>query len=153
MRTPPGSARTPEVVDALAQLTFRIHDLLARASAAHDLSVTQLRLLGILRDRSPAMSAIAEHLGIDRSSVTGLVDRAERRGLVARSVSPEDARVTIVRATPRGLDLAGQLAATVSSDLDGLLTRVPRTQRTALVGIARSILAADREGHATQPAR
>ncbi len=71
-------------VDALSQLTFLVQGMLERRAAAHGMSLVQLRLLGLLRDRTPAMAELAAHLELDKSSVTGLVDRAERRGLVER---------------------------------------------------------------------
>jgi DNA-binding MarR family transcriptional regulator len=140
MATKADSALTTELVDAMVQLSFAVHDALARLAAAHDLSVTQLRLLGILRDRTPPMTAIAEHLGLDRSSVTGLIDRAERRGLVTRIPSTDDARVTLVRATPSGLDLVRRLAALVSTEIDTLLGPLGRVEREGLVRVAASIL-------------
>jgi DNA-binding MarR family transcriptional regulator len=149
----PDTARTPELVDALVQLSFAVQEVLARASAQHNLSVTQLRLLGILRDRTPPMTAIADHLGLDRSSVTGLVDRAERRGLVARTTSTQDARVTIVSATPRGLDVARQLAATVTSDIEALARHVPRAERDRIVRVASAVLGPSAERGVATPAR
>ena len=71
-------------VDGLAQLSFVIQGMLERRADEHDLSIIQTRLLGVLRDRKPTMNELARFLGLDKSSVTGLVDRAERRGLVAR---------------------------------------------------------------------
>ena len=47
----------------------------------------------MLRDRTPAMNELARLLGLDKSSISGLVDRAERRGLVIRIPSAEDKRV------------------------------------------------------------
>ena len=138
----PDTARTSDLVDALVQLSFAVQEVLARASAQHNLSVTQLRLLGILRDRTPPMTAIADHLGLDRSSVTGLVDRAERRGLVARTTSAHDARVTIVSATATGLDVARQLAATVTTDIEALVRHVPRAERNRIVRVAIAVLGA-----------
>ncbi len=145
MAAKPDSAQTSELVDSLVQLGFAIHDALVRVSAAHNLSVTQLRLLGILRDRTPPMTAIAEHLGLDRSSVTGLVDRAERRGLVARTTSTQDARVTIVSATPTGLAVGRQLAAMVTAEIEALVGHVPRTGRECIVRVAVSVLDAQAE--------
>ncbi len=145
MVTKRDALRTSELVDCLVQLSFVVHDVLARASAEHDLSVTQLRLLGILRDRTPPMTAIADHLGLDRSSVTGLVDRAERRGLVSRSTSTQDARVTIVSATPTGLAVGRQLAAMVTAEIEALVGHVPRTGRECIVRVAVSVLDAQAE--------
>ena len=45
----------PELLDALVQLSFSIHDILAQVAARHDGSVTQVRLFGTLRGREPAM--------------------------------------------------------------------------------------------------
>jgi DNA-binding MarR family transcriptional regulator len=140
MAAKPESAGTPELVDSLVQLSFAVQDVLARVSAAYDLSLTQLRLLGILRDRTPPMTAIAEHLGLDRSSVTGLVDRAERRGLVSRATSTQDARVTIVSATPRGLDVGRQVTATVTAEIETLVERVPARDRDGMVRAAMSVV-------------
>jgi DNA-binding MarR family transcriptional regulator len=142
MPAKPDTARTSEVVDSLVQLSFAIQDVLARVSAEHNLSVTQLRLLGILRDRTPPMTAIAEHLNLDRSSVTGLVGRAERRGLVSRTAAEHDARVTIVSATTKGLQMGRELAAMVTREIDVLVDHIPTTDRDCFVRVAASVLGA-----------
>lgn len=142
MASKAGTSRTSELVDSLVQLSFAVQDVLVRVSAEHDVSVTQLRLLGILRDRTPPMTAIATHLGLDRSSVTGLVDRAERRGLVSRATSAHDARVTIVSVTSPGLEVGEQLATMVTAEIEALVGRVPRAERKCLVRAAETILGA-----------
>src|SRR5262245_48811324 len=73
-----------------------------KVAAENDLSLTQLRVLAILRDRRGTMTALAAHLGLDRSTVTGLVDRAQRRGLLARAPNADDGRATDVFLTRRG---------------------------------------------------
>src|SRR5262245_54524928 len=92
------------IVDSLAQLSFLVLSILSRVGAEHDLSVIQIRLLGILRDREPSMLQLAQYLNLDKSSITGLVDRAERRGLVERTISPNDRRGFNVRITSAGLE-------------------------------------------------
>jgi len=99
-------------------------------------------LLGVLRDRTPNMATIAEHLGLDRSSVSGLIDRAELRGLVARTASTEDGRVTMVHITAAGLDLGRQLADAVTAQFDGLLAGVAPAEVDRIVGVAESLVAA-----------
>ena len=140
-----------ELVDSLVQLSFAVHGMLVRVAAQHDLSVTQLRLLGILRDRTPPMTGIADHLGLDRSSITGLVDRAERRGLVSRAMSAQDARVTIVSATPAGLALVRLVAAAVTAEIESLTAHVPRADRECIVRVARSVVGAPFEQGDTLP--
>jgi len=131
---------TTELVDSLVRLSFAVHDILGRAASEHRLSVTQIRLLGILRDRTPPMAAIAEYLRLDRSSVTGLVDRAEGRGLVSRVASTEDGRVTIVTITPVGAEVGRRVAAMVTTEIEALMDHVSATDRDRMVRIAESVL-------------
>ena len=71
-------ARREPQIDAVVELSFAIQGVLGELAAEHDLSLTQLRLLAILRDREPTMLDLARHLKLTKSSVTGLIDRAER---------------------------------------------------------------------------
>jgi DNA-binding MarR family transcriptional regulator len=125
-------------VDALVQVSFAVQVVLTRVAAQQDLSLTQLRLLGILRDRTPSMAAIADFLELDRSSITGLIDRAERRGLVARRPSPSDARVTLVEATAVGLELASRIGAEVGASIEQLLAGSSATARASIEKLAAS---------------
>ena len=120
------------VLDGIVQLSFAVQGILQRAAAAHDLSLTQFRLLGILRDRHPTMAALAAHLKLDRSSVSGLIDRAERRELVRREIAAHDKRVIQVAITGYGLQLAEELVVEVTPPLRALLAGLPPVQRTAL---------------------
>jgi DNA-binding MarR family transcriptional regulator len=140
MAAKPDAVHNSQLVDSLVELSFAVQGVLTRVAAGLDLSLTQLRLLGILRDRTPPMTALAEHLGLDRSSVTGLIDRAERRGLVARTASTRDARVTTVSVTPQGLRLGRQLAAMVADEIETLVRDVPTSDRACLVRMAKSVL-------------
>jgi MarR family transcriptional regulator, lower aerobic nicotinate degradation pathway regulator len=110
------------LTDALVQLSFAVQAILGRVAADHDLSIIQGRLLGILRDREPTMAALARYLNLDKSSITGLVDRAERRGLVRRSADPSDGRSVRVAVTDKGRALIDLTGAEVDREI-GLLTR------------------------------
>jgi DNA-binding MarR family transcriptional regulator len=136
----PSDEATTPVVDALVQVSFAVLDVLTRSAAELDLSMTQLRLIGILRDRSPSMAALADFLGLDRSSVSGLIDRAEKRGLVARRPSSEDARVTRIDLTSVGRELGKRLGTLVGARMEQLLESVSVTERESFVTLAASIL-------------
>src|SRR4051812_33322980 len=98
-----------DVMDSLVQASFTVIALLNQAAAAHDLSLTQLRALAVLRDREPKMAELAAFLGLDRSSVSGLIDRAAKRGLVRRDTSSDDGRAVRVSLTAEGHRLAARL--------------------------------------------
>ncbi len=82
----------PCLPDALAQAAFTTMAILNKLAAEHDLSLTQLRVAGILRDRRLRMVELAGYLGLEKSTMTGLVDRAEKRGLMARAPNADDGR-------------------------------------------------------------
>lgn len=104
------------------------------------LSLTQLRLLGILRDREPGMLELAGYLKLEKSSVSGLVDRAEQRGLVRRRPGPGDGRTVHVTITRRGRAIAEQIEHDLAQPLAGLLRPLPKRQRVQLVGLLRTLL-------------
>jgi DNA-binding MarR family transcriptional regulator len=134
-----GAAR-PELVDALVQSAFQVVAELTRVAARHDLSLTQLRLLGILRDRQRVrIGDLGTHLGLGKSTLSGLIDRAERRGLVRRLQDDVDRRATDVALTPDGRRLAGELVADVSGRVSlglELLSADEREQLRALLSRA-----------------
>ena len=137
-------ARPPDLdpIDALVQLSFLVQSLLGRLAAPRELSLVQVRLLGVLRDRTPGMLELATLLGLDKSSVTGLVDRAERRGLVKRSLGQEDRRAVFVSLTPAGRSLAAAFTKEVAREIETLLASLPITARERLTAIANQIIAA-----------
>jgi MarR family transcriptional regulator, lower aerobic nicotinate degradation pathway regulator len=128
------------IADGLAQLAFVVHGMLERRAADHSLSITQARLLGVLRDRTPTMQELAKLLGLDKSSVSGLVDRAERRGLVVRVPSTEDRRAILVGLTDHGRSLVSRAAAGFEADVSAMLDLVSASDRDALAGAVSRLL-------------
>ncbi|HTZ08831.1 MAG TPA: MarR family transcriptional regulator [Acidimicrobiales bacterium] len=132
-----------DLVDALAQLSFAVHGSLARIAAAHDLSMVQVRLLGILRDRRPTVSELARFLELDKSSVTGLVDRAAGRGLVRRVPAARDGRSVLVVITPAGRALVGRAVQAFDAAVAALAIDLSPTERHRLSVLASRVVVAD----------
>jgi MarR family transcriptional regulator, lower aerobic nicotinate degradation pathway regulator len=126
-----------DVVDSLVLASFTVIALLSRVAAEHDLSLTQLRVLAILRDREPTMAELADYLGLERSSVSGLIDRAVKRGLVRRDASEDDGRAVRVSLTPDGRRLASVGAQEIGELLEpmtGQLSQAERNRLSLLLG-------------------
>jgi DNA-binding MarR family transcriptional regulator len=136
------------LVDALAQLSFLVQNALAEIAGQHDLSIIQTRLLGVLRDREPTMNELGRVLGLDKSSISGLVDRAQRRGLVDRTVSATDRRAFRVSITDAGRRLAEEMATRFAERIETAVAPLPEADRQALSRLAARIVAgdADRRG-------
>jgi MarR family transcriptional regulator, lower aerobic nicotinate degradation pathway regulator len=129
------------LVDALFQVSFRLQSTLAGIAAGHDLSIIQVRLLGILRDREPAMLQLARHLGLEKSSLSGLVDRAEKRGLVERVPSLADGRAFNIRVTARGRKLSRVIEAQAATEVAKLVGVLSGVERERLAGFLGQIVA------------
>jgi DNA-binding MarR family transcriptional regulator len=129
------------IVDGLAQLSFLVQGALGQIATEHGLSVIQLRLLGVLRDRTPGMRELARHLGLDKSSMTGLVDRAERRDLVRRTPAPHDGRAVQVSLTPQGRELTRVCTAAVDDRIHALTACLTDPQRSQLSRLISTLLA------------
>jgi DNA-binding MarR family transcriptional regulator len=141
--TPPPPTEDLGLVDGLAQLSFLVQSALAEIAGQYDLSVVQTRMLGILRDREPTMNQLGHHLGLDKSSITGLVDRAQRRGLVTRTPSTVDRRSFQVSITDAGRQLTEQVAARFAERIENCVAPLPATDRKRLSRMATRIVTAD----------
>jgi len=133
---PSADTAQQELISALVRASFATTAVLSRVAAEHDLSLTQLRVLAILRDRRVRLSDLADYLGLDKSTISGLVDRAEKRGLLQRAPNPADGRATDVFLTAEGMQLAdlgeGKIARSLSP-MTGKLTRAETIRLTALL--------------------
>lgn len=128
-----------EPTDALVQIAFTVMGVLTRIAAEHDLSLTQLRVFGILRDRAPRMTQLADYLGLEKSTMSGLISRAEQRGLVRRIRSADDSRAWAVVMTEQGQAVADRIHRQVQDDLGPLLDQFGAPDRAALDRAARLI--------------
>jgi DNA-binding MarR family transcriptional regulator len=125
-----------ELIDALVTASFATMGVLTRVAAEHDLSLTQLRVLAILRDRRVKMTELADYLGLDKSTVSGLVDRAERRGLLQRVPNPLDRRAVDVVLSAPGAELAEAGATQIAralSPMTSVLTPAEAHRLTSLL--------------------
>ncbi len=62
-------------------------------------------LMALNRPASPAMSAVAVLLGVDRTTLTAALKPLERRGLVEVKAGSQDKRSRLLTLTPAGLTL------------------------------------------------
>jgi DNA-binding MarR family transcriptional regulator len=93
-------------VAALVRSAFLVNALYAESGREHGITSQQGQLLCVLMAQPYGMSELGSILGLAKSSLTGLVDRTERNGLVRREPDPQDMRAVRVALTPRGSKLA-----------------------------------------------
>jgi MarR family transcriptional regulator, lower aerobic nicotinate degradation pathway regulator len=113
--------------DSLVQVSFAVTALLSRVAAEQDLSLTQLRVLGTLRDR-------------ERSTVSGLIDRAAQRGLVRKTTHPDDARSVRVSLTAEAQSLATLVIAGIGELMAPLTDRLNSSEQKRLTVLLGNLL-------------
>jgi DNA-binding MarR family transcriptional regulator len=114
-----------EFAGALIRLSHAVQYVLQDLSREHDLTPQQSVLMSSLLDRPVGMAELSDRLHIEKSTLTGLVDRAEKRGLVHRTPDPCDRRALRVALTPEGRDLADTFYRAVTAALLAQLTGLP----------------------------
>lgn len=149
----PAGTDPADLVDALVQTAFVTTAVLTRIGAEHDLSLTQLRVLGILRDRRLRMAVLAEFLGLEKSTLSGLVDRAEKRGLVTRGPNPTDGRAVDVFLSRRGKTLAERVYREVSDALLPRIDTLTATEQRRLLTLLTSVAGPDERVRRQRPGR
>ncbi len=111
-----------DAATGLVQLTSLVQGLYARVSERHDLTPVQAKLLCVLLDGPRGMAELAHCFGVEKAALTGLMDRAERRGLAQRSPVPGDRRALQVTLTDAGHRAAAAFHAEVSAELSRLIS-------------------------------
>ncbi len=101
----------PEAILSIARTADRFGLCCARLFRAYGLTASQYNVLRILRGegRPLPILEVAERMVAAVPGITGLVDRLEGLGLIARERSTEDRRVVYVAITPAGLERLAQI--------------------------------------------
>jgi DNA-binding MarR family transcriptional regulator len=107
--------------------------MVRRLTPQHQLSLTQGSVLSELVMGGPRrMSTLAELEGVRQPSMTDLVRRLERLGLVSRKPDPEDRRAVLIEATEAGRRYLDELVVAREEFLRERLTALDPADRAAI---------------------
>lgn len=129
--------RIVEAVIYLYTESRRATEEVARALGMTGPQITAIKLLERFGDLS--LSALSERMSAKNSTITGLVDRLEREGLVQRVRSTEDRRVTLIRLTGAGRGLAAEVPVTSMELFAGALHSLEPEERDQLGRLLRKM--------------
>ncbi|WP_341278833.1 MarR family transcriptional regulator [Paenibacillus sp. FSL H8-0537] len=114
---------------------------LGHASEIHfsrfGLSTSRYRLLADLEDNEgeELPSQLAEHLGVTRATVTGLIDTLERDGLVSRRSSSDDGRQRSVILTEAGAKKLREMAPEHFARLEAMVGLLNIDERSVFLDL------------------
>ena len=103
-----------------------------------DLSAPQRHILFWLGiEHEMPSSVLAQRCGCSSPSLSGLVDRLEKLGLVERARRDDDRRVVTVRLTDKGRELHERIHKVIEHKLESFLTFLNEHDRSSLLAIFR----------------
>jgi DNA-binding MarR family transcriptional regulator len=104
-----------------------------RLRAEHDLTAPQLICLIVTVEQGPLTATrIAQEVHLSKSTVVGILDRLEKKGLVRRKRDSEDRRLVNVTATRRGSELAEIAPTPLQSGLADGLRNLPEPMQASI---------------------
>lgn len=132
----PASQADRDLATALSALHRQIDLVYGLIARRFGLTTQQIELLCHLTEHPPSFGALATALGCDKTNVTGMVDRLERRGLVHRTPDPADRRISRATLSEEGSALAPQIRAAMAETMADSLGSLDTSQRDALTALA-----------------
>jgi DNA-binding MarR family transcriptional regulator len=83
---------------------------------------------------------LAGRIGLDTSTIGGVVDRLESRELIERRVSPDDKRVRLLSVTPAGKKLLQGVMPAMLRAQDRMLAPLPKADRPKFMAMVKRIV-------------
>lgn len=120
---------------------FLIHDVarlyrrrFEEEARAHGLTLAQWKALGAIHWKEAVTQvALAGYIDADPMTVSGILDRLEKRGLIERYAHPEDSRAKLSRLTNAGAELVREARHVGSELYHNSLVGLTEAEREAII--------------------
>ena len=132
-----GLLRTAQIVTKIGERFF----------GEFGITMSQYNILIILRDYPEGLSqsALSERQLVNRSNITGLVDRMEKAGLVERQPHPTDRRSYLVRLTGAGDALVERVEPYYIDEVERVMGSLEEQEARSLARMLEAVRSAVRE--------
>lgn len=126
-----------EPVSTLTQALQAVHHFFRSQeevmSQRHGISGLESDILILVGRMGPMkMKEIAAHYRLKLSTLTSVVDKAERRGILIRRQSSEDRRVVLVESTDAGMAIFRDYRKVMSAELEQFISQLQHHEREHL---------------------
>lgn len=133
METARGHDRVQDVFHSFRRVQQAFYQKLLKAAQPHGITPVQILVLKALSERSPMrLTELAERMHLGNSTTSGIVDRLEKAGLIARERGQTDRRAVKLSLTEAGaavwqrtdetrMELLRPLLQLQDSDVDAIL--------------------------------
>jgi DNA-binding MarR family transcriptional regulator len=128
------------ILEAILYLYTESRRLTKELARQVDLTGPQLTVLKMLEGVGDlSLSELSERIRAQNSTVTGIIDRMEREGLVVRARSTEDRRVVLIKLTDKGSKIARAIAIEPMEIFRGALESLSPVETRELLKILTKI--------------
>lgn len=145
-------------VDAVTDAVLAASRLLMTVSAGaisavqHTVTLPQFRLLVILHGEGPLKHAVlADHLGVNPSTASRMVDRLVGVGMVERRTSPSSRREIVLHLTTAGNRVVRRVTQRRRREIAKIVARMPERAREGLVDVLMAFAEAGGKPPAPEP--
>ena len=88
---------------------------------------------------------LARTIGFDTSTIAGVIDRLESRGLMRRGASPQDRRVRLLGLTADGAAMLAAVTPAMLRAQNRMLAPLPRAERAEFMRMLQTLVSANNE--------
>ncbi len=148
MQKPAIQPATIELDDLPGHQIRRLHQIAVaiflQETEAHGVTPVQFAALQAVGD-SPGIDqrTLARTIGFDTSTIGGVIDRLETRGLLIRSTTPEDRRVRRLSLTDAGRTLLPDILPSMQRAQQRMLEPLPAPARLEFMKMLRTLVTAN----------
>jgi len=121
------------ILRALRRIIHSVDLYSKELAATNRITAPQLMcLLHVVNSGPVSATAIGREVHLSPSTVVGILDRLEEKGLVARERSREDRRIVRVTATPEGVELSRKAPSPLQQTLANSLRELPDLEQATI---------------------
>ncbi|MCI2811137.1 MarR family winged helix-turn-helix transcriptional regulator [Eoetvoesiella caeni] len=122
------------ILRALRRITRSIALHSRQLAACSNITAPQLICLRAVIDNGQPITAtaISREIHVSPSTVVGILDRLEDKGLVRRERGREDRRIVFVSATQAGVDLAANTPSPMQKKMADALNELPELEQATI---------------------
>ncbi|MBU1340533.1 MAG: MarR family transcriptional regulator [Proteobacteria bacterium] len=128
----------------ISRATLTVTSHLKKEFTAVGISTIKPAYLGVLlslwTENGLKANELGKRAGLEPSTMTGILDRMERDGLVTREPDPNDRRANRIVLTKEGIDAETLATKVVSSTLEKIFGTIPQKDIETTKSVLRTIL-------------
>lgn len=125
----------------LRRAHHRADDLFAEAMSGLDVTPRQATLLFIIgQNVGTSLSELTRVSGIDRGTISDMVPRLERRGLLVQAKAGDDRRAKALRLTPSGEALVRDAVERTEGLVDRVLSTLPHEYHELFIKMLKQLV-------------